>query len=393
MARNGVGVYSLPQAPYVAGTVISSTSVNSNLSDIANALTQSIASDGQTTPTANLPMGGYRHTNVANATARDNYAAMGQIQDGAGIWCGTAGGTANALTLTPAPSIPAYAAGQVFRFTAGASPNTGAATMVISGLTAQAIQASGAALTGGEIAAGRQYSILYDGAAFQIQAFAPSIPAPGSIANGQLANMAANTVKVRAANTSGVPSDLALSASQLLGRGSTGDVAALSVSNGVRINGTTLEAALNCVIDRAYASYTTATTLSTAIPIDDTIPQNTEGTQILSASITPKTTTNRIRARFQGFLVGSAGAGGTAAAALFVNSGANALATSAAAHDGGNLRAIILEHEFVPGSTSAQTLAIRVGGNATILMNSTNGSSRAFGGVAAATLVLEEIVA
>jgi hypothetical protein len=180
MARNGVGVYSLPQAPFVAGTVISSTAVNSDFSDIANALTQSLAKDGQTVPTANLPMGTYRHTGVGNAVARTEYAAMGQVQDGAGIWCGTAGGTANALTLTPTPAITAYAAGQVFRFTAGASPNSGATTVAVSGLTAQAIQASGAALTSGQIAAGRQYQVVYDGTNFQLSAISA---APGTTAS------------------------------------------------------------------------------------------------------------------------------------------------------------------------------------------------------------------
>jgi hypothetical protein len=48
MARNSSGVYSLPQAAYVAGTVIASASMNSNLSDIANALTTSLASTGVT---------------------------------------------------------------------------------------------------------------------------------------------------------------------------------------------------------------------------------------------------------------------------------------------------------------------------------------------------------
>ena len=47
MPRNGSGTYSLPQPPFVAGTVISSSAVNSDLSDIASALTGSLPRDGQ----------------------------------------------------------------------------------------------------------------------------------------------------------------------------------------------------------------------------------------------------------------------------------------------------------------------------------------------------------
>lgn len=56
MPRNGSGTYSLPQPPFVSGTVISSAAMNSNLSDIASALTTSIASDGQTPVTGQLKL-------------------------------------------------------------------------------------------------------------------------------------------------------------------------------------------------------------------------------------------------------------------------------------------------------------------------------------------------
>lgn len=54
MARNGSGTYSLPVAPFTPGTTISSSDVNSDFSDIATALTGSIAADGQTAITGQL---------------------------------------------------------------------------------------------------------------------------------------------------------------------------------------------------------------------------------------------------------------------------------------------------------------------------------------------------
>lgn len=54
MPRNGSGSYSLPQAAFVAGTTISSASMNSDLSDIATALTGSLPRDGQAGMTGQL---------------------------------------------------------------------------------------------------------------------------------------------------------------------------------------------------------------------------------------------------------------------------------------------------------------------------------------------------
>jgi len=69
MSRNGSGVYSLPAGnPVVTGTTISSTWANSTLTDIATALTGSVAADGQTPMTGPLAMGSNKITGIASGT-------------------------------------------------------------------------------------------------------------------------------------------------------------------------------------------------------------------------------------------------------------------------------------------------------------------------------------
>lgn len=170
MPYNGSGVYTPPGAdfPAVALTLIQSTKFNNVVNDLSSALSSVIVADGQRAASAALPMGGFRHTNVGNAGNRNEYASAGQVQDSTFNWCGTAGGTADALTLTTAPAITAYAAGQEFTFKSGAAANTGAATVAVSGLAVKAIQKDGAALAAGDIAISKWYRIVYDGAAFQL---------------------------------------------------------------------------------------------------------------------------------------------------------------------------------------------------------------------------------
>ena len=79
MSRNGSGTYVLPAGnPVVTGTVITSTWANTTMSDIATALTGSIASDGQTVVTGNLKLGNNRITGMADGIAATDAATVSQ---------------------------------------------------------------------------------------------------------------------------------------------------------------------------------------------------------------------------------------------------------------------------------------------------------------------------
>ena len=69
MSRNGSGTYTLPAGnPVVSGTVIASTWANNTMNDLASAMTDSVAADGQTPMTGPLNMNSNKVTNLATGT-------------------------------------------------------------------------------------------------------------------------------------------------------------------------------------------------------------------------------------------------------------------------------------------------------------------------------------
>ena len=167
MSYNGAGTFLInsPGQPVVAGTTISETVFNSLTADLANGLSTAITKDGQTTATANLPMGGFKLTNLAAGTAATDSARLGQVQSGAATLIAITGTNTVVGTLTP--TLTAYAVGQQFSFVA-AGTNTTSMTLNINGLGAKAITRSGAtALIAGDITVGTMVTVIYDGTRFQ----------------------------------------------------------------------------------------------------------------------------------------------------------------------------------------------------------------------------------
>jgi hypothetical protein len=69
MSRNGNGVYTLPVGnPVITGTTIESSWANTTMQNVADALTQSVASDGQTPMSGTLNMATNDIINVGTLT-------------------------------------------------------------------------------------------------------------------------------------------------------------------------------------------------------------------------------------------------------------------------------------------------------------------------------------
>lgn len=147
------------------------------------------------------------------------------------------------------------------------------------------------------------------------------------------------------------------------------------------------------LVQRAYASTGDVDTTAATIPNDDTIPQNTEGKEFLTVSITPKSATNILRVTTELNLSPSAST--FMIVALFRDSTANAFAAGGQSGSGASeVRRIVLTHEVVAGSTSATTFRVRAGngGSGTLTLNG-NGGSRLFGGVLISSIRVDEIKA
>lgn len=83
MPFNGSGTFvSLPPPdfPALPGTVILASSFNANMNDLfTNGLTKCITRDGQSPPTANLPMASFRFTGIGAGIADTDSAQLGQV--------------------------------------------------------------------------------------------------------------------------------------------------------------------------------------------------------------------------------------------------------------------------------------------------------------------------
>jgi hypothetical protein len=157
------------------------------------------------------------------------------------------------------------------------------------------------------------------------------------------------------------------------------------------VAGTSIGMPSGSLVGVSYTEYVANTALTTTIPWDDTIPQVTEGTQILTVNYTPKAVGNTLIVRFQG----QAGLSTNtwAVVALFLDGGTDAVRAAGMITETASLggRGITFEYLYTAVDTAAHTFSVRAGpSNAATMRFNGSDSVRRLGGTSAATLVINE---
>ena len=168
MPFDGSGNYNLPGPALVDGQTVSATEHNTFRNDIAAAMDITVTRDGQSPATNNLPMGGFKHTNVADGTALTDYASIKQLQTRATNFLTSVSGT-NTIAGLASPAPSSYQTGQEFNFLSTGA-NTSTVTLNVNSLGAISIKKSGNIdLVANDIPnAGALIKVVYDGTNFQL---------------------------------------------------------------------------------------------------------------------------------------------------------------------------------------------------------------------------------
>ena len=162
--------------------------------------------------------------------------------------------------------------------------------------------------------------------------------------------------------------------------------------DGANFRDVAMSAAAGGVVQVVHTRTGAVATGTATVPNDDTIPQNTEGDEYMSLSITPKATTNRL---IIDVVIVTAHTVGTAVAfaSIFQDAAADALATAVTEYavalatavteyaDTPRMKTLTFRHEMAAGTTSPTTFKVRMGSQSagTTTFNGIGGARR-FGG-------------
>ena len=135
----------------------------------------------------------------------------------------------------------------------------------------------------------------------------------------------------------------------------------------------------------------TKAALTTSMPADDTVPQNTEGTEVFTITMTPKFANSKISLTVSGFI--HEGTGAVCSGALFVNSDVNATRSGTLVDSGTGAVHHSFQVSFIVDATDTaeRTYRFRIGPTSGTLNWLGNGAGHDYGNTTQGMMKVEEI--
>lgn len=276
-------------------------------------------------------------------------------------------------TFTSSPVVPTA--------TAGDNTTKAATTAFVQAAIASLVASSPAALdTLNELAAALGNDANFAATITGLLAAKAPIESPALTGTPTAPTAAGGTNTAQVATTAFVTAGLA-------GKVNSADLPAAITAGNVKLTGD--------ILQRLSTQVSGQVSLPTVIPADNTIPQNTEGTQVLTLTITPTSASSVIVVDVDFFASELTNVGDLIIGALFRDTTADAVAVGVigSMNGGGNHLTSgvgIIRYSFTAGTTSPITLNLHVGNNtgaATLNVTHTNAT---FGNLIASTMRVTE---
>lgn len=374
MARNSSGSYSLPPgSTAVAGAVIDPVAFNTMTEDIANEITGSLPRNGSAGMSAPLLLADGSVTNPALVMTSEPDRGLYKTANGIGVSidgvkvaevtsAGVLDGAGNPYQTAPTVAWVDQASG---------------ATVDLSSVASENIRITGTTTI----------TALDDTVSPAASGVTKTLRFAGALTLTHNSTTAPMVILPTAANITTAAGDVCTVKS--LGSGNW------VVTSYTRASGQPLANVSSGKIGQIVESSSGAVaTTAATIPYDDTIPQNTEGAQFYTVTITPSSATSTLLIEYWIHATGTA-ASTYAIMALFQDSTANALDAGAMQNPNASPIALFRRYKMAAGTTSATTFKLRAGPDSvqggTLTINGVGGS-RLFGGVLTSGIRVTEIL-
>ena len=170
--RRGVNVWEQARE---ANVNVNSRDHDHHDEDLAKGIALCVSREGRNSPTADLPMGGHKHTGAGDATQASHYATFGQLLSHAVPFVpapqvSQSQEAPDVITLSPQPEAAGYEVGRGYRFIVK-EQNTGAVSVVVNSLAQQALKKQdGSDFKPAELKEDEHLVIVYNGSEFRADA-------------------------------------------------------------------------------------------------------------------------------------------------------------------------------------------------------------------------------